>query len=232
MHSWPTKELDLQVAAQLKHAYARERHAKPPFITISRQYGCDGHDLANTLVEKLNQRESEHPWRIFDRTALLQASDPSELNEDMLALLDNYGHSEFQSYIQEAIFGEGSQYKTIHNMAKVMRVLARGGHVVFVGGGAAVLTRDFGTGLHFRLFAPLEWRIRNHARRWNLDPAKARENVVKQQDKREAFLKTYLAESLDNLQLYDMAVNNARVPVAEFAELALAFMWKKQGRDH
>lgn len=228
MHSWPTRETDLQIAAQLKLHFAKNRDLKPLFITISREFGCDAKKLANFLVEKLNSEGREHPWQSFERSSLLELAEPGELNEEMLQLLDQYGHSEFQGYIQEAIFGRPSQYRTIKNLAKMIRVLARRGHVLFVGCGASVLTKDFSTGVHFRLFAPLEWRIQNFANRWGVDQKTAEKRVAESQKHRDAFLQTYLAEAIDNPNLYDLMINNSRIAPEAFGDMALALVRRRQ----
>lgn len=221
MSSWPTKELDLKLAAQFDIKYHQKQEYEPWFITISREYGCDGHNLVAELLKKLNEEEDRHPWYNFDRESLLKMSDPEEINEDVLALLEEYGHSEFQGYLQEAVFGQKSRYQVIRKMANIMRAMARRGNVILLGCGAAVLTKDFPLHLSVRINAPLEWRIHNYAKRHGCDKLKAEEMVRKHSDQRSAFLETYLAEPIDNPHLYDLVLNNATLPTELMADLVI-----------
>lgn len=230
MTSWPNRELDLKMAAHLKLDYTRKHQETHTFVSISREYGCDGKAFAKALVKLLNEKEKDQecPWMVFDRDALLQVADPSEIDEQSLGLLDEYGHSEFAGYIQEAIFRHKNQFQVIQNLANITRMLARRGHAVFVGRGATVLTQDIEGGLHFRLYAPLEWRVQNHAKRWSLDTSAARQRVEENQKQRESFVKTYLSMPIDRPSLYDMMFNNAKVSAEQAAQLAFALKKAKQ----
>ncbi|CAM2069542.1 Cytidylate kinase-like family protein [Sulfidibacter corallicola] len=225
--TWLNKDADLQIAAQFKLQFTKKSNFVPWFITISREYGCDGAGLAQGLVGGLNEGEKEHPWYVFDRETMLKVADPEELNQEMLELLEEYGHSEFQGYVQEAIFGKKSQYKVIQNMAKLMQILARRGHVIFLGGGSTVLTQNNPHGIHFRLYAPEDWRATNHGQRHKLDFDTAHSRVQERENQRFKYLKTYLAESIDNRYLYDLIINNAKVGTQQAIELALATVKRK-----
>lgn len=224
MSNWPTKKTDLKVAAALNLPFSTRRDTLPFFITISREFGCDGVPLAQYVCKELNRGEDHLPWVIHDRHSLLKIADQAELNDDMMALLDQYGHSEIQGYLQEAIFGQKSQFMVVQTMAKIIRVLARRGHGVFLGRGASVLTKDLPRGVHIRLFAPFDWRVDNFAKSQGIDRDLARKTVQKNQDIREGFLKTYLAESITNPLLYDIMINRKRVGWQTAADTVLAII--------
>ena len=227
MSSWPTREADLKMAAALKLEFAAEKVAAHPFITVSREYGCDSRGFAVKLVEKLNALDKKHPWHIFDRDDLLQAADPEKLDAETLKIFNEYGHSEFMGYLQEAIFGQKDQHEVIRNMAKIMRMLARRGHIIFVGQGATVLTAGESQGVHVRLFAPQDWRVDSHAKRWNLDRETARTRVIENQSKREAYLKIYLAHPIEDPNHYDLMINNSRIDADTAAQMTVDLIQKR-----
>ena len=226
MTSWPTRELDSQMATLMKLSFSPKQPERPYFITISREYGCDGKSLGKQLAEQLNLHHTSDklPWCVYDKQDLLKIADPEDLNEEMVSILDKYGHSEFMGYIQETFFGKKSQYEVIQNLAKVMRMLARRGHVILVGRGGSVLTQDLEFGVHLRLFAPFKWRAENHARRWDLSIEEARARVKDNEDKREAFMKTYLAKSISEPDLYHLMLNNERISTDKICKMVLSLM--------
>lgn len=222
-HHW-TKEMDLALAAQLQLSHAQRKQVNHPFVTISREYGCDGIPLAERVVQRLNQKANEPNWLMLDRAQLIRAANDPSLTQDHLQQLENYGHSDLQSYIREAIFGMSNQVETIHKMAKAMRLYAARGNVVLLGAGSPLITRDLKHGLHIYLYAPHEWRVANHAKRWSLNLEESREQVNSRHDEREDFVKHYLGEEIGQATHYHLTINNAKVSVDKAADLIVRML--------
>ena len=55
-----------------------------PFVTISRQFGCDGYRLGDILLEKLEARPDEDGWRLYKKEILKQLAEDSGLTEDVI----------------------------------------------------------------------------------------------------------------------------------------------------
>ncbi|CAM2009226.1 cytidylate kinase-like family protein [Acanthopleuribacter pedis] len=227
MTTWLDKKADTQIAAQLNLKFALRETFTPHFVTISREYGCDGRLLAAGLQERLNQRQDEMPWHTIDRAQLLKNADPNELNEERLNILEEYGHSEFQGYLQEALFGQKSQLQTIQILANMIRVAARRGHVILLGAGASVLTQDYDHAVHIRLFANKDWRAENHAQRHNLTLDEGKKAVEEQDAHRYNYLKTYLSEDISNRYLYDIMIDNAKVGTETAIDLCFRLICEK-----
>ncbi len=217
-HHW-TKEMDLMVAAQLKRSYAKKKQVDHPFVTISREFGCDGIPLAERVVQLMNEQAHEVNWLVLDRAQLIRVANDPNLTQGHLEHLEAYGHSDLQSYIREAIFGMNNQVETIHKMAKAMRLYAARGNVVLLGAGSPLVTRDLDHGLHIYLHAPLDWRVANHAKRNSLDQDTAREQVQTRHDEREDFVKHYLGEEISLPCHYHLTINNAKVNFEKAAAL-------------
>jgi hypothetical protein len=218
MSAW-TKEMDLQVAAQLQKHFDKKPSAQAPFVTITREFGCDGVKLANAVVKKMNKNQNQEKWALVTREMMLEASNKKQFTKETLELLERFGHSDLQSYIREAIFGMGNQIKTVQTMAKIIRVFAERGHVVFLGGGAPIITEDLAKGVHILYYGSLEWRIKNHAKRWGINEMDARQKVVHGHGERESFVKTFLNRELSDPSLYHFAVNNEHVNVDHASDL-------------
>ncbi len=223
MTHW-TKQMDLALAAQLQLSQAQRKQVVHPYVTISREYGCDGIPLAERVVQRMKQVADDPNWLLLDRAQLIRAANDPSLTQDHLQQLENYGHSDLQSYIREALFGMSNQVETIHKMAKAMRLYAARGNVVLLGAGSPLITRDLKHGLHVYLYAPQDWRVANHAKRWNLDIETAREQVNSRHDEREDFVKHYLGEEIAHPGHYHLTINNAKVPVEKAADLIVRML--------
>jgi len=218
---WLSKDVDMMIAAQLKKHFSKEERRDHPFVTISREYGCNGKDLAAQIVARMNEGDAEKRWRLVDRHSLADVAQGDDLTEETIAALEKYGHSDIQSYIREAIFGMENLAKTVRQVEKLMQVLAGRGHVVILGGGASIMTEKFSRGLHVRLYAPETWRVANHAKRWDVDAEKARKRVHDRHIDREAFVRTFLGRNVADPNLYHLCLNNARLDTERAADIVV-----------
>ncbi len=50
--------------AKRKKALEKDKKQRTFFVTISREFGCEGYDLAGKLVQKINKCQ-ESPWSLF-----------------------------------------------------------------------------------------------------------------------------------------------------------------------
>jgi len=55
-----------------------------PYVTISRQYGCDGYEPGEMLAKKLNERAEQAKWRLYKKELLKQLAEDTGLTEDVI----------------------------------------------------------------------------------------------------------------------------------------------------
>lgn len=222
MGDWFSKDIDLAVAAQLKQHFEKKSESHTmPFVTVSRMYGCDGNQLAKLIVEKMNAIEGGDSWAVVSREMILDAAEKGELTDKTLDQLESFGYSEVRSYVRSALFGMKDLNKTVERLGKIFHLMAGRGRMVFIGGGASIITSDMNTGVHVQLHASKEWRIKNHASRWSIEQGAATERVLDRTIDREAFVKTFLGEDLFDQRFYDLSINNEKVSAEEAAELVI-----------
>jgi hypothetical protein len=215
---WFSKEQDVQIEAQLKSYFSKVKKTQQSFLTVSRQFGCDGHPLVQAILKRLHER-GEKDWFLVDRTKLADLSAEHKITEDTLKFLESFGYSNMRSYVREALFGAPSQATTVAKIAEIMRILAMRGSVIFLEGGSQFLTKNLDNGLHVRVVAPQAWRIANHAKRWKLSENAARKAVTEEGEHRAGFVTNYLHENINDATNYCMVLNNARLGVETMADL-------------
>jgi cytidylate kinase len=181
-------------------------------LTVSREYGAGGGEVARQLAESLG-------WELLDRELLHQAAavehvpdaDLERLDEQALSLADRFRlHPPHQKYV--------------HGLTEAVRQAAARGKVVLVGRGARQLLGDAPDAFHLRLVAPRDWRARRMAQKegWSSEQALAR--CVEVDRTRERFNRYFFGAAVDQPEQYDLVVNTGWVPLEDVATCVTALV--------
>jgi cytidylate kinase len=175
-------------------------------ITIARQIGSLGNEIAADVAQRLN-------YTLVDQAQLQSAaeaygmlkSELEEVHEKRPTLVTRYltmRHRAYLDMIQTIIY----RY-------------AREDNVVLLGRGATVLLNDVPSALHVCLYAPVEPRVQEVMAREGVNQSIA-EQLVKESDQDRAGYMKYLfdADWMDPL-LYDLMLNTGVVTRARAGEL-------------
>jgi cytidylate kinase len=152
-------------------------------ITITREYGAGGYEVARRLAEVLG-------WQVLDRELLHQAAAVEHLPDAELERLDEKAVS-----LTDRFRLHPPHQRYIHGLTEVARQAAERGNVVLVGRGTGQLLADHPGTLHVRLVAPLEWRAQRMAGKegWSLEQARAR--CAEQDRTRERFYRYFFGDA-------------------------------------
>lgn len=201
-----------------------------PFITISRQAGAGGNALAAALEERIQKLQSEplfRDWQLCGpKLHQMLSEDPALKNMVESLRLTEY-HSHAEDFLSQFIYGGSSQDVVIKKMFHLMRAFAIHGKVIFVGRGSTLLTRDLPLGVHVRLEASMESRVKRMMPEFGPDEKKVR-RVIEEKDKAKAELvKTFFNKDLHDPLLYDVRWNTDRVSIDEIAKLLIEMIRDK-----
>ena len=185
------------------HAAEGGKPPRPePFVTLSREAGAGARPLAQKLVDSLNASlgPDERPWTVWDRAMVSQVADDKHTAGELIDSLEEVSHSWLQDFLTSLAYNdkdaadEGQRY---YRMAATIRALAQAGRVVILGAGGVFVTRRMARGIHVRLVAPLDYRIRNLAASLNLPEKAAAARVKELEYNRQVFFRRYFpSESL------------------------------------
>jgi cytidylate kinase len=181
------------------------------FITISREAGACGGEIANEVGRKLG-------WEVLDKNLLDQVAEQFRLSRPMLELVDetvaNWVYNTFGNWLDRNIV---SHEKYVSHLACVVLTAAERGNVVFVGRGAQfLLPRD--QGLAVRIIAPEPFRVDQIMRRHGLGRQEARRFVREAEGGRREFVRRFFHHDIDDPHLYDLVINVARIGSTAAAE--------------
>lgn len=201
-----------------------------PFVAISRQAGAGGHALATLLVEKIQAIHAEplfRGWQLCDQELCQMVAQDPKLKDMVESLRRTEYHSHAEDIIAQFIYGGASQDLVIKKMFQLMRTFALHGKVVLVGRGSSFLTRDLPLGIHVRLEASMESRVKRMMSAFDLTEKKARETVEEKDKAKAELAKTFFHKDVRDPLLYDMIWNTDHVPIGEIAKLLIEMIRDK-----
>lgn len=215
----PNVERRLSAWISVQEHLSQEPQPEPRLtITISRQFGCEGYPLAESLEALLEERTGE-PWTVFDKALLERVSRETHLSEQRLGNIGD--DSQILDNLANMIPGWRTHSEAYELLARYIVRIAREGNAIIVGRGGAVVVQSLPNCFHFRLEAPHEHRVQSIQQRLGLGRDKAEALVVEQQQGRERFIERFLHCSMADTRYYNAVFNTAKNPLERVARSIL-----------
>ncbi|MBI5624610.1 MAG: cytidylate kinase-like family protein [Elusimicrobia bacterium] len=212
----------------------QDRKVMRPFITISREPGAGGHSLAEALLAEFRRRpetDELQGWGVFDQKLCETVAQDPKLRVSMQSLIREEYRGELADYISQAVAGTSAQSTVLAKVFETVRSLAWLGKVVIVGRAAACATRGFSHGIHVRLIAGREHRVRRMMGSLRADRREAERIMREQEDFRAALVRDYFQRDIADPHLYDCVWNVEKVPLERVSRV-LADMVTELADDH
>ena len=235
-YGWAGPNLEARIAAHV-HAWQRLKESKQPrppevhpFITIAREFGCEGAALAHRLIEILNERcRPSIPWVAYDHELLDKVSQELHLHNELISALDGRRRDEMSELFEAILNRRVDDALVVRKLAEVVRSLAVHGHSVLVGRGSYLITQDLKTGMHVRLVAPFEWRAHQVASVRGIDYAEAKNLVTEGERERAHYVHTYFVQDPAHVVHHDLVIDNSRFNLAQIAEIVFTAVGARFG---
>jgi cytidylate kinase len=181
--------------------------AKPSdgkIITVSRQPGSRGQELAAILAQRLE-------YTLFDRELVLQIAESAKLSAAVIDTLDEKSHSFFEEWLQRAI-DRRNFFMTdyLRHLSRIVRAIARPGNAVVVGRAANfILPQD--RLFSIRTIAPFETRAKNYATDNSLTMADAKREILQIESSQRSFIRKHFHAAIGDPDHYHMVLNTGRL---------------------
>jgi len=204
-----------------EHGVTRAELRKPA-VTLSREFGCEGYPVAEKL-QGLLEKGSGAPWVVMDRALLEAVAKDHHLSSQVLDKLGDRNRflDDMLSTISPHWKSEKDYYRLL---SRQILALAQAGNVILVGRGASILTQQMSNCYHFRIVAPMSFKVNSFAARAGLAPVEAERMIHNRQRQRDAFLKDFLGRDVADPTLYHLLFNNARCSAGRIAALIAALV--------
>lgn len=212
-------------------SYLSERHygkepekgSVAPFITLSRETGCNATELARDLVKTF--RKVHEQWHFVNKEILEKSAerlhlDKKKLEHDFIfakgSALDDVVKALTLRYYK-------NDKKVRETIADIIRYEARSGHTIIVGRAGALVTYGMSGGLHVKLIAPFEWRVAEISKRKVLSLKEA-EIFVRENDKKRDYFLEQFATGKQPECCFDLVINRASYSGSQTVQLILEAM--------
>lgn len=220
-------DMDARIAAQVRawEEAKKAGHLRPeacPFVTVSREFGCEGLPFARRLAELLNDRcKPTLPWVVYDRELLDRVATELHLHRDIVESLDGHRRDEMSELFDSILNKKVDDAVVFRKLAEVVRSVAIHGHAVIVGRGSAFVTQDLKTAFHARLIAPRDWRIHKVASDRDVSYPEAEKIVDKGERERQHYASTFFVIDPRDPFHYDLMIDNSRFNLTQIGEIVL-----------
>src|SRR3989454_8208902 len=186
----------------------------PPVITVTREYGSGGSDVARLVAERLG-------WELVDnqfveevaRRAGVPPAEVAQREERAPGLLERLARTlavaSPEIFIAQAAVPrvEQDEATLVKITERVIAEAATHGRVVLVGRGAQAVLGNRPDALHAYVVASKAFRMKLAVERLGADPAHV-ERVVDETDRqRDQYVKTYYGRHRHEVTNYDLVVN-------------------------
>ena len=233
---WVGADVEVRMAAhvsaweKVKPLGDKRRLETYPFVTISREFGCEALALAQQLVETLNERcRPSIPWVSYDRELLDKVVEDPAAQQAILDMLDNKRRVAMNRLFDNIINRQGADALAVRKLAEIIRTLAVHGHAVLVGRGSALVTQDLRNGVQIRLVAPRSWRVHAIATNRNLSLSEAEKTVTEGEQQRQHYINTFFVLDPHYPFPHDLVIDNSRFNLMQIVEIVFTTLAARFG---
>lgn len=193
------------------------------FVTITRQYGSGGHDIGKALAKALGigfydkelislaAKESGIAPEVFEK------ADEKPANSLLYSLsvgLYNYGNG--LSSPMDDLPVNDKLYLLQH---KIIKEKAESESFVIVGRCADYILKDYPGVVKVFIYADIESRIRRAISRHDIEPARAKQAIIKTDKNRANYYSFYSGQKWGQVENYDLCINTTKLDVDQAVKL-------------
>jgi CMP/dCMP kinase len=206
-------------------------------ITVSRQYGSGGGEIATRLAHTLN-------WQLIDHEIVAEVARELGMPEEEAEVHDERTES-FISRVLGSMqlaspellanapivpLSPGTQEHIYHEaLQRVVETAANTGNTVIVGRAGQVILAKRRDVLHVRIVAPFEQRVRYVMQREGPDEAGARARIQQKDRDRTRYLQSQYHRDVNDPLLYDLVLNSGVLDLESLVDL-ITLALERKGR--
>ena len=205
-----------------KRVEEEKKETPKPFITISREYGCNASSIGLAIAEKLNAIENTDQWTCYNKELIDKIVQDHDISEKLIETIDTKKREEMSELLRTMLTDYPPQVTVYKKLATTIRGLSIHGRAIFVGRAGVVITRGLKYGTHVRFTAPLSYRVHKVMELNGIKNKLEAEKIVEQKDsERHHFMTQYVKFEANNPASYDVTINVSRFSEQEIAGIII-----------
>lgn len=170
-----------------------------PVVTISRQMGAGGTEIAQKLAEMLGE-----PWRVWDQQIIDAIANHAEVRREIVQSLDEHAQGEIDTVVKSLLGVGGIEAPSYRkHLAEVLLSIERAGFAIILGRGANFLLPR---ALNVRLRASMPVRIQRVMEQMHLTREQAERAIRDSDRERAAFVKQTFGRNIEEDGAYDLII--------------------------
>ena len=192
----------------------KKEEARIPVITVSKEPGADGNILAQKIAERLD-------LDIFNRDIIKGIAESAKISASVIETLEKKRLSGVEDFISSLV-NKHYLYPGVYleHLMKVVCTIAEHGRAVIVGRGANFILppeKRFSV----RMVAPLDVRIQNIARRFDVSAEEAKRRVIRRESRRSAFIRHSFNADISDPLHYDLTITTGKLSIESAVEAVI-----------
>jgi cytidylate kinase len=207
----------------MKQGLKVENFKGGPIITVSREAGAGGSDIARRLAKAIDMD-------LIGGQIIQHIADSAKMSRRVIETLDEREVT-FRETLLSSLFGENRPWpgEFLHHLTRVIGTIGIFGNVIIIGRGANyVLPQE--KIFRVRIIAPMELRIKYFMEDRGYTKVEAEQYIVKRDNNRKAFVRKYFNADIADPKHYDIIINTEKISL-EGATEAIITAFKKGGKD-
>ena len=206
----------------MKQGLKIENFKGGPVMTVSREAGAGGSDIARRLAKSLS-------LDLIGGQIIQHVADSAKMSRRVIESLDEREVT-FRETLLSSLFGENRPWpgEFLHHLTRVIGTIGIFGNVIIVGRGANfVLPKE--RIFRVRIIAPMELRVKYFMEDRGYTKAEAEQFIVKKENNRKAFVRKYFNTDMADPAHYDLIINTEKISMAAATEsIIVAFNQRRK----
>ena len=196
-------------------------------ITITRQYGSGGHHIGKTLAQTLN-------LPFYDKELISIAAKESGVSPDVFEQVDEKATNSLLYSLSIGVYNYGNGFSSMGDLPvndrlyilqhKIIRELAEKENFVVVGRCADHILKDHDNVVKVFIYADIESRVNRAIERKEIDPARAKQAVLKADKSRANYYSFYSGKKWGLADNYDLCINTTHITTEQAVEIILSYI--------
>ena len=178
-------------------------------ITVSRQVGSGGDEIARLVASKLNHE-------LIDQSEMHKLAEQCDPQFKKACSL--YERETFRGFM-ERYFSNHDAYKSLFESLHFE--LAAKGNVIILGRGGQMALKGVPGVFHVRTVAPTEFRVEQVMRETGMEKGEAADYVDSYGQERRRLIESLFHAKLDDMSLYDLVINTTGFSAEAAADLII-----------
>jgi cytidylate kinase len=204
-----------------RHGLDMEKLTGGPVITVSREPGSGGSEIARRLSKALNMD-------LIGAQIIQHVADSAKMSRKVIESFDEKD-VKFRDSLLASLFGESRPWPNeyLRHLTTVIGTIGAFGNAIIVGRGANFILPKERT-FRVRIVAPLEHRIKFFMEDRGYTKSQAEQYVIKTENDRKAFMRKHFNADVADPNHYDIIINTASMSLDGAVEAIISAFKKRR----